>query len=91
MVVIFLFQLELACSANKPILAHDRDAHDALIEILDKFKAQLPTVIIHCFTGNADEIRAYVARGFYIGITGFICKGNTHTYMNIYNIYLFIC
>lgn len=67
-------QLEIACKANKPILAHDRDSHDSLVEILDKFKTELPTVVIHCFTGNADEIRAYVARGFYIGITGFVCK-----------------
>jgi len=67
-------QLELACQANKPVLVHDRDAHDSVIEILDKFKDQLPTVIIHCFTGTAAEIRAYIARGFYIGVTGFVCK-----------------
>jgi len=67
-------QLELACQASKPILVHDRDAHDAVIEILDKFKDQLPTIIIHCFTGTPAEAKAYVARGFYIGITGYVCK-----------------
>ena len=65
----------MACEANKPILVHDRDAHYAVIEMLDKYKDQLPTVIIHCFTGTAAEIREYVARGFYIGVTGFLCKG----------------
>ena len=28
---------------------------------------------MHCFTGTGEEIDEYVARGFYIGITGFIC------------------
>ncbi|KAF4041469.1 TatD related DNase [Phytophthora infestans] len=32
--------------------------------------------LVHCFTGNEDELKAYIARGddWYIGITGFICK-----------------
>ena len=68
----------MACQASKPILVHDRDAHDAVIEILDKFKDQLPTIIIHCFTGTPAEAKAYVARGFYIGITGYVCKGMLH-------------
>jgi TatD DNase family protein len=36
--------------------------------------APLPPVVIHCFTGSAEEMRAYVSLGFYIGITGVICK-----------------
>ena len=74
-IVFKTLQLELACEASKPILVHERDAHDAVVEILDKFKEKLPTVVIHCFTGTAAEIRAYIARGFYIGVTGFVCKG----------------
>ena len=50
---------------------------------MDKFKAELPTVVIHCFTGDADEIRAYVARGYYIGITGYLCKGELEKDWNI--------
>jgi TatD DNase family protein len=34
----------------------------------------LPPVVIHCFTGNREEMRSYVSLGFYIGITGVICK-----------------
>ena len=34
----------------------------------------LPPVVIHCFTGSVEEMRAYVSLGFFIGITGVICK-----------------
>ena len=29
--------------------------------------------MVHCFTGSRDELRAYLALGCYIGITGWIC------------------
>ena len=39
-------------------------------------QAQAPVVtvpcIVHCFTGTTAELRAYVDRGFYIGLTGFV-------------------
>ena len=28
---------------------------------------------MHCFTGAAEELRAYLALGLYVGITGWIC------------------
>ena len=34
----------------------------------------LPPILIHCFTGTEDEARKYIQLGFYIGVTGFICK-----------------
>eukprot|EP00039_Didymoeca_costata_P024392 m.10178 g.10178 ORF g.10178 m.10178 type:complete len:303 (-) comp4215_c0_seq1:197-1105(-) len=34
----------------------------------------LPPLVVHCFTGNESELDAYIARGFYIGLTGTICK-----------------
>ena len=29
--------------------------------------------VVHCFTGERDELRAYLDLGLYIGITGWIC------------------
>ena len=68
-------QVELACRVQKPLLVHDRDAHESVIEVLEKYKTTLPSVVIHCFTGGADEVKAYISRGYYIGITGYLCKG----------------
>ncbi len=30
--------------------------------------------MVHCFTGDAAELKHYVAKGYFIGITGFVCK-----------------
>lgn len=35
---------------------------------------RLPPLVVHCFTGGREEALEYIARGFYIGFTGTICK-----------------
>jgi len=71
----FEAHIELAIKYQKPLLVHDRDAHETIIEILEKYEGKnLPKVVIHCFTGTADNIKAYLAKGYYIGVTGFVCK-----------------
>ncbi|KAK3744768.1 hypothetical protein QZH41_013299 [Actinostola sp. cb2023] len=67
-------QVELACEHQKPLLAHERASHQKFIEVLKKFRGRLPPIIVHCFTGSKAEMNTYIAMGFYIGITGFICK-----------------
>lgn len=64
------FQIELAIELNKPMFVHERDAHEDLLEILDQYKGQLPPVLVHCFTGTAEQALTYLSRGFYIGLTG---------------------
>ena len=59
---------------------HDRDAHDSVLEILAKHSDELPKVVIHCFTGTQEHIKAYLEKGFYIGVTGFVCKGTFVAY-----------
>lgn len=70
----FKKQVELAVRYRKPLLVHDREAHQTVLDILKEFDSSLPAVVIHCFTGTADQIKAYVERGYYIGVTGFLCK-----------------
>jgi len=69
----FKRHIELACEVNKPLLVHNRDAHKEIMELLTSAR-NLPAVIMHCFTGSVEEIQAYIQRGWYIGITGFLCK-----------------
>jgi len=72
---VFETHVKLAVKHKKPLLVHDRDAHDSIIDILSKsYDGELPNVVIHCFTGTQDNIKAYITKGFYIGITGYICK-----------------
>jgi len=67
----FTAQLELGMELKKPLFLHSRDAHPRFSEILGKFKPE--KAVAHCFTGEREELRAYLDLGLYIGITGWIC------------------
>lgn len=69
----FEAQLDLACEIGKPLFLHSRDAHPRLAEILRSRRDRLPPAVAHCFTGEAEELRAYLELDLYIGITGWIC------------------
>lgn len=69
----FAAQLSLAAGLGMPVFLHQRDAHADFIAILDDFLPRLPRAIVHCFTGTAQELEAYLVRGLFVGITGWIC------------------
>jgi TatD DNase family protein len=67
----FVAQLELGIELGKPLFLHSRDAHPRFYEILKHH--QVRSAVAHCFTGEKDELHAYLELGLYIGITGWIC------------------
>ena len=67
----FVAQLELGLSIGKPLFLHSRDAHPRFAEILRNHR--VGNAVAHCFTGERDELRAYLDLGLYVGITGWIC------------------
>ncbi len=67
----FVAQLELAAELGKPLFLHSRDAHPRFAEILRNLR--VGKAVAHCFTGEAEELRAYLDLGLHIGITGWIC------------------
>ena len=66
-------QLEIAKESGLPVFLHQRDAHDDFIELLEPALPDLSRAVAHCFTGEGESLREYVALGLYIGITGWIC------------------
>lgn len=66
----YFLQVKLACELKKPLFLHERDAHEDLIQILNKYKDSLPPMVIHSFTGNLCQAQAYLQLGMYLGITG---------------------
>ena len=70
---VFRKQLRIAVEIDKPLLLHERDASDNFVEILDEFADKLPPCLVHCFTGSKAALNQYLDRGFYVGITGWIC------------------
>ena len=69
----FSAQLALAAERGMPVFLHCRDAHDRFLALLDPWLPRLPGAVLHCFTGTLDEAQACLARGIYLGITGWVC------------------
>lgn len=70
---VFEQQLILASELNMPLFLHERDAFDAQINLLEKYHSTLAGGVAHCFTGDKQQMQAYLDLGFYIGITGWVC------------------
>ena len=64
----FAAQIELAASLDMPLVVHDRDAHESVIEMLRQHGARRG--VMHCFSGNWPLARACLDLGFYISIAG---------------------
>jgi TatD DNase family protein len=69
----FRRQLDIAKETDMPVFLHQRDAHDDFVEVLEPALPDLPNAVAHCFTGESESLREYIAMGLHIGITGWIC------------------
>lgn len=69
----FRRQLDIARDTGLPVFLHQRDAHDDFVEVLEPALPVLSRAVAHCFTGEGESLREYLAMGLYIGITGWIC------------------
>lgn len=69
----FRRQLEIAKESGKPLFLHQRDAHDDFVETLEPYLPDISRAVAHCFTGDGESLREYLAMGLYIGITGWVC------------------
>lgn len=70
---VFRAQVELAVRTSKPLFVHDRDSGGETLAILGDYRGQLGKCVIHCFTGTSEDLAGYLAAGYSIGITGWIC------------------
>ncbi|HEY1771741.1 MAG TPA: TatD family hydrolase [Gammaproteobacteria bacterium] len=70
---VFEMQLTLAEGCGKPVFLHQRDAHGDFMRILAAHRPRLSKAVVHCFTGDAAELKAYLSLDCHIGITGWIC------------------
>jgi len=75
----FVAQLELAAELGKALFLHSRDAHPRFAELLRAHRVR--RAVAHCFTGQAEELRAYLDLGLYVGITGWICDERRGTHL----------
>jgi TatD DNase family protein len=69
----FRSQLDIAADTGFPVFLHQRDAHEDFVATLEPALAKISRAVAHCFTGDGDSMREYLAMGLWIGITGWIC------------------
>lgn len=66
-------QIELANKLEKPVIVHDREAHEDTLSILKKHK---PKGAVHCFSGSVEMAKEIVSLGMYLGIGGVVTYNN---------------
>ena len=75
----FSDQLALAARLNMPVVVHTRDAFDDTLAILKTFDGQLNHVVLHCFTGTAEQAKLALDQGYYISFSGVVTFKNAHS------------
>lgn len=76
---IFRKQLGIAEKTNMPVIIHSREAFEDTMAILDEFQGKLKDVVIHCFSGDAEQAKIVVAKGYYVSFTGVVTFKNAQT------------
>ena len=79
----FRQQIRLARKVGKPIIVHDRDAHDEVIQIMKEENAAEVGGVLHCFSGDLKMAKQCLELGFYISFTGTITYPKNETIRNI--------
>jgi len=65
----FAKQLDIAISANKPVIVHDREAHGDTMALLSERRGRLGGVL-HCYSGSYEDAVRYIDMGFFIAFGG---------------------
>ena len=65
----FQWHIELARRVNKPLMIHNRQADEHILDLLRQ--VDLPeTVIFHCFSSDIDMARSCIEKGWMISLSG---------------------
>lgn len=82
----FIGQIEIAGKYNLPLVIHQRESKNEMIEIIEKFK--LPEkVVFHCFGGDLDFAQYCIKKNFYVSFTGILTFKNAKNVKNVAKFY----
>lgn len=65
----FRRHIDIAKRKGKALIIHDRDAHRAVLDVLDEEGAPEVT-IFHCYSGDVEMARECVRQGYYLSFAG---------------------
>ena len=73
---VFERQVAMAAEVGKPLVIHCREAHAEVLKILAGARLPERPGVIHCFTGDLETARKYIALGFFVSIPGVVTFRN---------------
>lgn len=68
---VFKRQIAIAQELQMPLVIHSREAEALVLKTLEEAKFLFP-VVFHCYTGNMENAREILKRGYYISISGIV-------------------
>jgi TatD DNase family protein len=68
----FVTQLRLAQQLKLPLIFHERDSQGRFYDLLQANLSGPIEGVVHCFSGNAQDLSRYLEMGLHIGITGIL-------------------
>jgi TatD DNase family protein len=71
----YRWHIELAKKVGKPLMIHDRDAHEDVLGVLEE-EGPPETVMFHCFSGDAAMARVCVNAGIVLSFSGTVTFRN---------------
>jgi len=75
----FRWHIDLAKRVGKPLMIHDRDAHEDIYRILSEEGAPPAGVVFHCFSGDVEFARRCVDQGYVLSFAGTVTFRNAHS------------
>jgi TatD DNase family protein len=73
----FRWHIDLAKRLNKPLMIHDRDAHEDVLRVLAEEGAP-EQVVFHCFSGDGGFARKCLGKGYVLSFAGTATFKNAH-------------
>ncbi|MCK4532253.1 TatD family hydrolase [bacterium] len=67
---VFRKQLQLAKLFKLPVVIHSRDSMEDTLQIIKEEK--ISSGVMHCFSGNKEELKKCLELGFYISLSGIV-------------------
>lgn len=78
---LFRRQIELALKLNKPVIVHDREAHQDSFDIVCDYPELRG--VFHCYSGSAEMAKELLKRGWYLGFDGPITYKNARKALEV--------
>jgi TatD DNase family protein len=72
----FRRHIRLAKEVGKPVMIHDRDAHEDVLRVLAEEDAPTAGAIFHAFSGDAEMARTCVEAGYVLSFAGVVTFKN---------------